>query len=92
MTQAQCDLIIRLAGGVDGAMQAAENAGFEMVKNCGRNAKINDLLTISVKDASAIIDALKGGKSSVAPVRSAAPFVSEGREVDGYMIDNGEDN
>lgn len=91
MTQAQCDLIIRLAGGLDGAMAAAEAAGFEMVKNVGKSAKVKDLLSISTKDASAIIDTLRGQKP-VTPTRESGMGCLESQEVDGYMIDRGEDN
>jgi hypothetical protein len=58
MTQAQMTLMIRLAGGLDGAMAACEAAGFEMVKNCGSKAKQKDLLLVPTADASAILETL----------------------------------
>jgi hypothetical protein len=64
MTQAQMTLMIRLAGGLDGAMAACEAAGFEMVKNCGVKAKQKDLLLVPIADASAIIERLGGRKLS----------------------------
>ena len=91
MTQAQYDLIVRLAGGLDSAMQAAEDAGFDMVKNCGKSAKIKDLMSISVSDASGIIDTLKGAQAPT-NARLGDNLVNESAEENGYMVDRGEDN
>lgn len=70
MTNAQMTLMIRLAGGIDGALAACEAAGFDMVKNCGAKAKQKDLLKVPTVDASAIIDTLGGRKLAA---RSADP-------------------
>lgn len=66
MTNAQLTLMTRLAGGLDGALAACEAAGFEMVKNCGTNAKRADILLVPTKDASEIIESLGGRKLSAA--------------------------
>lgn len=96
MTNAQLTLVVRLAGGLTQAGAAAVSGGYLQFSRSNKRDRTNALLSISTVDASALIVTL-GGRT-LAPSAPSAPSPvayrpgSESAEVDGYMIDCGEDN
>lgn len=91
MTNAQLTLIVKLAGGLNEAGEAAKAAGYITLTRSNRKDRESALLNgVTTAEASALIESLGGRK--LAPAGTRDNLVSEGQEVDGYMIDRGEDN
>lgn len=95
MTNAQFTLLCKLAGGLNEAGNAAVEAGLIRDTRSNKRDRTERLMGIETADASALIEKLGGRKLTPAaapPARYTGNGVSEGQEVDGYMIDRGEDN